>query len=365
MYILDCQSSVSGTYTSKFVVEKSGNLGIGTTSPSEAIEVKGNDKRISVRTQSGEGGFRWKNDAGTNMWDFVHNNSTGSLHLKLITNSTIPLTVKYASGDVGIGASSPSAKLHIVGDNTARNTLKNILIIDGGAQQSNPYGPFAMGIKFIGRDYGNAIRDYGYITSRQSDHTSNAGGGDPGFTSTLDFYTNSGGASGTLPTRKMVITPSGAVTKPLQPSWCLRPDGNSNATINSSAFVGWSDNTSGSSAKVVFKNNVTLSGGPGGIHNSTSTGRLTVPVAGKYQIYTTARMENNPVSGNIYLWVSGTKVARQHVEVWTRYPYAHGFLSLVLNLSANDYIEVQLVCNGGIVAGYNDTVNWFSGHLIG
>jgi len=356
---------VNNAGTNAVTISSGGNVGIGTTSPSEAIEVKGNDKRISVRTQSGEGGFRWKNDAGTNMWDLVHNNSTGSLHLKLITNSTIPLTVKYASGDVGIGASSPSAKLHIVGDNTARNTLKNILIIDGGAQQSNPYGPFAMGIKFIGRDYGNAIRDYGYITSRQSDHTSNAGGGDPGFTSTLDFYTNSGGASSTLPTRKMVITPSGAVTKPLQPSWCLRPNGGGNANISSATFVGWSDNTSGSSSKAVFKNNVTLNGSTGGIHGAASTGRLTVPVAGKYQIYTTVRMENSPIAGNIYLHVNGTIVARQHVEVWGRYNYAHGFLSLVLNLSANDYIEVQLVCNTGIVAGYNDTVNWFSGHLIG
>ena len=80
------------------------------------------------------------------------------------------------------------------------------------------------------------------------------------------------------------------------------------------AFIGWSDNTSGSSAKVVFKNrHVTLSASTSGIHGASGasgSGRLTVPVAGKYQIYTTVRMENSPISGNIYLWVSGIRVAR-------------------------------------------------------
>ena len=39
LYILDCQSSVGGTYSSKFVVEKSGNVGIGTTSPSAKLDI--------------------------------------------------------------------------------------------------------------------------------------------------------------------------------------------------------------------------------------------------------------------------------------------------------------------------------------
>ena len=99
-------ADISAT-TAVMSIKNNGNVGIGSDAPSEAIEVKGNDKRISVRTQGGEGGFRWKNDGGTNMWDLVHNNSTGSLHLKLMTNSTIPLTVKYDSGNVGIGTTSP------------------------------------------------------------------------------------------------------------------------------------------------------------------------------------------------------------------------------------------------------------------
>ena len=40
---------------------------------------------------------------------------------------------------------------------------------------------------------------------------------------------------------------------------------------------------------------------------------------------------------------------------------------MIYDLAAGDYIEIDLAVNGGggTFSGYNDTVNWFSGYLIG
>ena len=160
---------------------------------------------------------------------------------------------------------------------------------------------------------------------------------------------------------------SGIAYNPGQPSWCLRPNSGGNDTAGNS-IVGWTINTSGSSSKATHITGVTLTGSGSGIHNATSSGRLTVPVAGKYKMWVSIRGENMPTPGNIYIDVNGSNIARQHVEVWGAtygYPYGHGFLSLILDLNANDYIEIRVAATGLTVSGYNDTTNWFAGHLIG
>ena len=162
----------------------------------------------------------------------------------------------------------------------------------------------------------------------------------------------------------------GQVTMPEQPAWNLRPNANSTQSTSAGTnTVGWSNNTSGSSSSMCFlRGGVTLSGSTGSTsHNGSSTGRINVPVAGTYKVWCTIRCENTPGAGNIYLKVNGTTVARQHVEVWGRYNYAHGFHSHIINLSANSYIEWVVTISSGThnISGYNDTVNWTGGHLIG
>ena len=46
---------------------------------------------------------------------------------------------------VGIGTTSPATKLEIHGNNSARNTLQNILTINGGTNSNNVYSGFGMG----------------------------------------------------------------------------------------------------------------------------------------------------------------------------------------------------------------------------
>jgi hypothetical protein len=96
------------TYTSRMVVTRGGNVGIGTTSPSQLMEIKGSAPFYSVYNMGGEGGVKFRNDGGTVMWNFVHNNNDGNFYFKEAVNSLVPLTLTYSTGRVGINTTSPA-----------------------------------------------------------------------------------------------------------------------------------------------------------------------------------------------------------------------------------------------------------------
>ena len=164
---------------------------------------------------------------------------------------------------------------------------------------------------------------------------------------------------------RMTVDSDGHVTIPNQPSWNLRPNSSSNVTMGQSdEIIGWT--AAGGTGDIGYLNGgVTLSASNSGTMNANSSGRINLPVTGKYKVWCTIRCENTPGTGNIYLSKNGSGIARQHVEVWARYNYGHGFISLVVPCAANDYLEWRVARANGIVSGTNDIVNWCSGHLIG
>ena len=190
----------------------------------------------------------------------------------------------------------------------------------------------------------------------------------------LTFHTQPLYSSPTTPIpERMRISSSGYITKSVVPSWNLRPYYNSNQTTSNTSShhaIGWSDSSSGNgstTSKATFLQNCTLhgSGFTYNIHNGQNVSALRVPVAGRYYVNVTYRVENNPQQGNIYVYVNGSQIARQHVEMWAHRPYMHCQWASVLNLAKNDEIIISISCANANVSGRNDNVNWFSGYLIG
>ena len=189
----------------------------------------------------------------------------------------------------------------------------------------------------------------------------------------LTFHTQPLYSSPTTPIpERMRISSSGYITKSVVPCWNLRPYYQSTQTTsntNSHHAIGWSDSSSGGSttSKACFLQNCTLhgSGWTYNLHNGQNVSALRVPVAGRYYVNVTYRVENNPQQGNIYVYVNGSQIARQHVEMWAHRPYMHCQWASVLNLAKNDEIIISISCPNANVSGRNDNVNWFSGYLIG
>ena|GEM_PF-2159497 len=186
--VVGITTSSNGTYGTKLTYSNGNQSGIIDTFGNHNLEFRTNDDRAMNIASNGDISFY--NTAGTSQslfWD-------------------------ASAESLGIGTSSVATKLHVMGNSTVRNTLVSTLTLDAGISAQNPYTNFGTGIDFKGRDYSNAIRNYGGIYSIMIGNTSSTTpAGDAGFNSALTFYTNTGGASGTNPTEKMRLDASGTL----------------------------------------------------------------------------------------------------------------------------------------------------------
>jgi len=183
-----------------------------------AASIGSNEQRVYITPNGTEISYNASGDAaGSHMFqtgniDRLNIASNGDLSLYEDTGTTPKFFWDSSAESLGIGTSSVATKLHVMGNSTVRNSLVSTLTLDAGISASNPYTNFGTGIDFKGRDYSNAIRNYGGIYSIMVGNTSpTTPAGDAGFNSALTFYTNTGGASGTNPTEKMRIDASGTL----------------------------------------------------------------------------------------------------------------------------------------------------------
>ena len=160
----------SATAGERMRITSGGNVGIGTTSPTNLLHTAGASATPSLRLGSTSAGYHWdigRENATTG--DFVFNNANGGS-----STEKVRITV---GGNVGIGTTSPSQKLHIYQDNS--NDVRLQL-----QQGTNDY---ACAINLVGNnDTGSS---YNAILSRTGTNTAmwQIGGG--GVANTMIMYT--------------------------------------------------------------------------------------------------------------------------------------------------------------------------------
>ena len=127
--------SVGTTEDSLLEIKSGGNVGIGTTSPSRKLEVNGEIEGTNLYAET----YRSARTDG----DIYIQASTATDFVSIGTQVSPNLMTITGAGNVGIGTTSPDAKLHIADTNKAINTEGNLFVattdtyaIDKGGQIS-------------------------------------------------------------------------------------------------------------------------------------------------------------------------------------------------------------------------------------
>ena len=127
-FCLDDTADNSTTYNaslsnSRMIIKSNGNVGIGTTSPTDKLEIKDNHSQLRL-TDSDDNKYA--------QFSF----SSSMLGIRINSTSATHFFIKE-SGNVGIGTTSPDHKLHIDGGNTGSTTFNDVVLKLSGTSTNN------------------------------------------------------------------------------------------------------------------------------------------------------------------------------------------------------------------------------------
>lgn len=280
------------TFTERMRLDASGNLGVGTSSPGQRLDVDGN---IQVRSTNSINFFTT---------GYFIRASTGlelqsADSIRFLTNGANERMRLDSSGNLGLGTASPSAKLHVAGTNTGSTFIGGIFSNEGLTAGST------VRINFLSGEDGTVGRTRAIIEAVSPAANDGA----------LVFQTRSAGsvaermrltAGGNL---GLGVTPSAwfASSKVIQagPGASISSRSNTIVEITSNAFL----NTSGS---WTYQNTgeATLYAGAGGLHRwsiapsgtagtaITFTQAMTLDTSGNLGIGTTSPVNKLQVVGS-------------------------------------------------------------------
>lgn len=164
----------STTLSSSAVYQTGGNVGIGTTSPGEKLSVSG-----SIVVNTGNSLKFGDPTSGVNTFGVSHVNNTG-LYLSVYkaggggilgTNSADAVVIIQDTGNVGIGTTSPSTRLHTAGSTQSTAAAEVARL---GFADSSSVALFTNGDPLYGTLFGSLSSGKGWIQQQRVDGSATA-----------------------------------------------------------------------------------------------------------------------------------------------------------------------------------------------
>ncbi len=111
-----------GTPQTRMVIDNNGNVGIGTTTPNSLMHldkamVTGDVAQLKIENASGSALWLGQNHSLSNGYSFIKTHANEDLYFQVgqSTDNANPDVVFLSSGNVGIGTTTPTSKLQVVG----------------------------------------------------------------------------------------------------------------------------------------------------------------------------------------------------------------------------------------------------------